>query len=354
MARYHEVSSLLTDYPTSTYVAFDSYGKVLNYYPDVFDRNKNKKYFWYLAAENPSHPLGKRFDKLIRYVARLTNNPDPQKIKRDYLKLLKNGEESPATYHDLFHLIIGQSLEIFIKKKKYTIEEYIYEVIALALEYGYYKSDPQVSMILGITISKAIEYNAISVKKLFYKELKIVRYYLKKHNRLTNKNYVFFKNLILRYGLITKFHLYTFLKLYDMDPRYPLAVNFKNEALRELPNILSREEYVNYYKKFYSFIDSVYKELEHNQSSNIVEYFKEKLLMLSDFAFSPGFIRELFSRIEVFPSETKEIVRKFLKYMDAVLERYLAVKAQTKKSKARKKKRKIQMRKKNKKLNKLF
>ncbi len=327
MARYHEVSSLFTQPPTNEYIASVLYDSGSSYYPDIF--KNSKKHFWYIAAEPPTHPLGIRFDKLIKYVARLTNNPNPQKIKRDFLKLLNKGITPPEDFHDFFHLILGQSLEIFLKKKKYTIEEYIYEIIAVIIEDGIYKGSRVVTTMLNRAMPEFINNNTVSLKKIYYKELKIAKSYLKKHNRLTKENYLLFKRSLLKSQWFNKFHFFIFLNLYDINPKYPLAVNFKNEVLRELPNVIPPEEYRDYYEKFYSSIEYIYETFKFYEKRQLYDpqKLKEELhRKFSEFRFEIDFIRELLSRIEVFPDETKEIVRKFITYMHAVLDRYLSVK----------------------------
>ncbi len=327
MARYHEISSLFTKNPTSSYVVSNVYYKVNRYYPDLYDNYK--KHLRYLVSEPPTHPLAKRFDKLIKYVAKLTNNPNPKKIKRDVIKIMREQHLPPEYLHDLFHIILGQSLEIFLNKKSYTIEEYIYETIALIMEEGMTMGSQTVAVMYNRAMPEFINNKTVSLKKIYHKELKIVKYYLKKHNLLSKENYLLFKKELLKSKWFTKFHFFIFLNLYDINPNYPLAINFKNEVLREFPNVIPPEEYKNYYERFYSFVDYIYKNLNLYKSAEITDYFMERLEKISEFKFDKNFIRELFTRIEIFPSETKEIIKKFITYMYAVLDRYFDKKITT-------------------------
>lgn len=320
MKQYQEISSIFRDKPTRNYVPTLAYKQYIHAYPEFKDELKLDKLFRLISAQSPAHPLAKRFDKLIKYTARLTGNPNYQEVKKSVLKIMKTQDGSPDIYHDLFHMILGQSIEIFLKRKNYTLEEYIYEMIAAITEGGLDIGCKIISYNFSRLFPKIVRTSGVSIKKVYQKEFRILRQVLKKYNQFYR--FPELKRLFLLSNWFVKYHFIILLKISNINPIYPLAVNFKNEVLKNIPKSILGE-YRYYLVQFKAFCELLC-EYYDSEITDDVRTFREHLKesFTKDDYFTDTFFRKLLSDIEIFPQETKEIVKKFITYTYAVLSRY--------------------------------
>lgn len=318
MSRYYEISNLIgTD--------LSKYGSINRKYRQLYDYKLTPRgYIRILSKEPPEHPLAKRFDKLVKYTARLIGNPNVNEIKKLYIKLLKKTLIDNDIYeddiHDLIHLILGQNIRIFLKRKLYTPEEYIYESIVLAIERDLYESVYNFYVAIDAIINKRF----VSLSKVFSEDLKVIKLFFKKHKTYNKSHFDFLKKLLIDNRLTNFIHLYKFFILYEMDPSYPLAVNFKNEILKKLIVIVT-EDYIESYKhRLYKAIPSILEFFDTDTDSSIFSlkfdnflstHFKEYIVTIEN-------LENLFADMDILPEETKNVLKKFIIYSHAVLENY--------------------------------
>ncbi len=327
MKQYQEISSLITSEPVRNYPLFHAY-KVANF---DYDKLSFKKYLRLIAAEPPTHPLAKRFNKLIHYTSRLVGNPNIKETKKLMITLLKSfGKDH---YHDLVHFLLGQSIKIFLKIKTYTPEEYIYEIIVTALEEGISnKTINEANSYFTRVLNEALMNKIFPPKKLYYNELIVLRAFLKKAKQLPNTYdpdddlynndsndtiYKKIKRLIFNSEWYSTIHFHIFMKMYKINPKYPLAIHFRNEVVRELDKILTPNVYQKYRKKLYNLMNYL---ITCEDPLRVYDILRENL---PEFELNTDLFEIILPKIEVFPKETKEIIRKFLIYMYATSEKFV-------------------------------
>ncbi len=312
MGYYQEISSLVRGGGDFTLDKLYGLSDEYEYYRGLSSR----KLFRILASDPPLHPLARRLDALVRYTARLIGDPNVKEVKEVFIKLLKRSAiDDRDTFHDLVHLVLGQSIRVFLLRDYYTPEEYIYEMIVSILEMGMRRGTIYLQGYLQNTdiIDEFLSEKVVSRKKIYFSELRLFKLYLKKTGGYSRERYLRLKQLLFECKWFSRFHFYKFLKFCRVSDRYPLAVNFKNEAVRALSEIITPDEYYQYKKKFYALIPSIEKEAN--------DFFVRRLLEknFEEVEITSSFLYDLFSRIEIFPEKTKEIIQKFLLYMSSYL-----------------------------------
>ncbi len=316
MKRFNEISSLYTKGILNDYIISDRYKHLPSYYKNL----TFNKYVTILSQDPPIHPLAKRFDKLVRYTARLIGNPNINEIKKTIIKLLKQlfKKNTPLIFenlHELAHLIIGQNIEIFLRKKVYSPEHHIYETIASTVERGLQEGIDT----FIFSIPQMITNKTIPLKKLYHTELTIFKnFFINNKQQYTKNNYNFLKTLLLNSQYITIFHLQKFFTHYQINPEFPLAINFKNEILKELKKLLKQQYYDYYENRLYKLIPYIF--IKKVSTPNNLRRFL--YVNFQGFTINDETIKDLFKNMEIFPETTKEIIKKFTIYMCAVIDKY--------------------------------
>ncbi len=310
MKPFQEITSLYSKEPFKNTVIYNKY-KLLNKY----FYGSPKLYYQALTKDPPEHPLAKRFDKLVRYTARLIGNPNPQNVKKTLLKLLKRSilsrDSIEDDFHDLIHLAIGQSIEIFLRKKVYEPEHYIYEAIVATIERGIDAAALYLYEILPFAISRGV-----SLTKLYNTELKLLKTFFKTNPTYHDHTYKSIKSFFLLSSYFNIFHLYNFFSIYTINPAYPLAINFKNEILKELTPI-ANANIDRYKQKLQALIPELI------QSAKKPQYIKRFLQTnFKPYNLDPDTIKNLITNMEIFPDNTKLVIKKFVTYLCAILDKY--------------------------------
>ncbi len=310
MQPYQEISQLYTKDFLKDYHILDKYQDIEKYY-----KLTPKDYFKILASDPPQHPLAKRFNKLVSYTARLIGNPNVKEIKKTLLKILKKDIFSKPRikedFHELLHLVLGQSIEIFLKNRIYIPEHYIYEVVVVTMESGIHEA----TIFLLSSLPYIINDRFIPLKKIYIAELSVFKAFADR-NITYKKEIKNLWNLLQRSHYYNIFHLQKFLTLYPMSTTFPLAINFKNEILNQITKPATL--YYNDYKKtLYRFTPEL---IDYASTPKTMKDFFQT--QFKEFSLTYDNTKNLLTNIEIFPEETKQIVKKFVLYMSAVLERY--------------------------------
>ncbi len=312
MKQYREISSLFTK-------DLVQHGTIRSRYKPLSKYGlKPSEYVRILSDPSSTHPLAKRFNKLVRYTSTLIGNPNIDEIKKTYISILNRqlsvSDITEFEIHELIHVLLGQNIKIFLEKKLYSFEEKIYESIVVSIEDGFSEG---VDYIFETFVFSPVMHKAeVSPIELYADDFEVINLFFKENPSYGDERKRWLKNLFMTREIVTTNHVYRFLMLYKIDPSMPLAINFKNQFLEKFSRIVTDSHVESYKRTLYKTIPLMLKYSGYYE--DLRRLIKNKF---KKYLFTKEILNDVIVDVEILPEETKNIIKKFVIYSCALLER---------------------------------
>ncbi len=320
MKRVNELSSRVK----SPYSNFLDVNKL---YSNIYKSDSsltNEQIIRALRENDTSYKFIQRINKLARYLNQLLGGPSPLEIRKSISNIIESNLDSLSQkptilVHDFMHLIIGQSIKLFEKKlssEEYTVYHNIYETIVLFLESGVYysatfffnyiknylKYDPEENSYKTFKIELSVVDSVCSL--LGIKRTSLI------YNTLVSK--------ILDYQIISGYALRQSLVLKSGSSEFPLAGEFLRQFCEYLEEYFPNNNVSEYKKLLTTHFKYLLRNEQYLSDANLGSTLDETK-GLKKFMVNALVIKDIFSRMEIFPSEMEVVISKFLKYLVALL-----------------------------------